>query len=87
MQQWFNLSDPQAEDALYYIEPMRRFAGIELTEDTIADETTILRFRHLLEGHQLTETIFRAVQGLLEEQGLLLRAIYVHRLNACAELP
>src|SRR3989475_3584954 len=61
MQQWFNLSDPQAEDALYDIEPMRRFAGIELAEDTIPDETTILRFRHLLEEHQLTEKIFTEV--------------------------
>lgn len=87
MQQWFNLSDPQAEDALYDVEPMRRFAGIELTEDTIPDETTILRFRHLLEEHQLTEAIVQAEAGLLEEQGLLLRAIYMHRLNACAELP
>src|SRR5215471_13878633 len=39
MQQWFNLSDPQAEDALYDIEPMRRFAGIELAEDAVPDET------------------------------------------------
>ena len=49
MQNWFNLSDPQAEDSLYDIESMRRFAGIELAEDDIPDESTILRFRHLLE--------------------------------------
>ena len=48
MQQWFNLSDPAMEDALYDSESMRRFAGIELVEDAIPDETTILRFRHLL---------------------------------------
>ena len=65
MQQWFNLSDPRAEDALYDIEPMRRFAGIELTEDTIPNETTILRFRPLLEEHQLTGAIFQAVQCLV----------------------
>ena len=74
MQQWFNLSDPQAEDALYDIEPMRRFAGIELAEDTIPDETTILRFRHLLEEHRLTEAIFAEVRSLLEGRGLLLRS-------------
>src|SRR5216684_8882018 len=51
MQQWFDLADAQAEDALYDIEPMRRFAGIELAEDDIPDESTILRFRHLLEAH------------------------------------
>src|ERR1051325_55498 len=69
MQQWFNLSDPQAEDALYDMESMRRFAGIELAEDTIPDETTILRFRHLLETHQLTQAIFAEVRTLLEERG------------------
>lgn len=74
MQQWFNLSDPQAEDALYDIEPMRRFAGIELAEDTIPDESTILRFRHLLEEHRLTEAIFAEVRSLLEERGLLLKS-------------
>jgi IS5 family transposase len=74
MQQWFNLSDPQAEDALYDMESMRRFAGIELAEDVIPDETTILHFRHLLEKHQLTEKIFAEVRALLEEKRLLLRA-------------
>lgn len=74
MQQWFNLSDPQAEDALYDIEPMRRFAGVELGEDTVPDETTILRFRHLLETHQLTEAIFAEVKALLEERKLLLKS-------------
>jgi transposase, IS5 family len=74
MQQWFNLSDPQAEDALYDIEPMRRFAGIELAEDTIPDETTILRFRHLLEQQQLTAAIFAEVRTLLEEKKLLLKS-------------
>lgn len=74
MQQWFNLSDPQAEDALYDIEPMRRFAGIELAEDAIPDETTILHFRHLLEKHQLTEKIFAEVRALLEEKRLLLKS-------------
>jgi IS5 family transposase len=74
MQQWFNLSDPQAEDALYDIEPMRRFAGIELAEDTIPDESTILRFRHLLEEKKLTAAIFTEVRSLLEEKQLLLKS-------------
>jgi transposase, IS5 family len=52
---------------------MRRFAGIELAENTIPDETTILRFRHLLEEHRLTEAIFAEVRTLLEGRGLLLR--------------
>lgn len=74
LQQWFDLSDPAAEDGLYDSESMRRFAGLELSEDAIPDETTILRFRHLLEEHRLTERLFEAVRGLLEEKGLLLKA-------------
>ena len=74
MQNWFNLSDPQAEDSLYDIESMRRFAGIELLGHDIPDETTILRFRHLLEQHQLTERIFAEIRSLLEEKRLLLKS-------------
>lgn len=74
VQQWFNLSDPAAEDALYDSESIRRFVGVELGDDGVPDETTILRFRHLLEQHHLTEQIFTAIQGLLEEKRLLLKA-------------
>ena len=74
LQQWFDLSDPMAEDELYDSESMRRFAKIELAEEVIPDETTILRFRHLLERHQLTEAIFGEVKGLLEEKGLYLKS-------------
>ena len=58
LQQWFDLSDPQAEDSIYDIESMRRFAGVELGEDDVPDESTILRFRHLLEEYGLTQAIF-----------------------------
>lgn len=74
MQNWFNLSDPQAEDSLYDMESMRRFAGIELAEDVVPDESTILRFRHLLEQHELTAAIFAEVRALLEEKRLLLKS-------------
>jgi IS5 family transposase len=74
LQHWFNLSDPQAEDAIYDSESMRRFARVELGEDVVPDETTILRFRHLLEEHKLTGEIFAAVGELLEEKRLLLKA-------------
>jgi IS5 family transposase len=74
MQNWFNLSDPQAEDSLYDIESMRRFAGIELLGHDIPDESTILRFRHLLEQQQLTERIFAEIRTLLEERRLLLKS-------------
>jgi IS5 family transposase len=74
MQNWFNLSDPQAEDSLYDMESMRRFAGIELVEDDIPDESTILRFRHLLEEHHLTERMFAEIRALLEQKRLLLKS-------------
>jgi IS5 family transposase len=74
LQQWFNLSDPAAEDALYDSETMRRFVGVELGEDAFPDETTILKFRHLLERHQLTEALFAAVQALLTARGIALKA-------------
>jgi IS5 family transposase len=74
LQQWFNLSDPQAEDAIYDSESMRRFARVELGHDTVPDETTILRFRHLLEQHGLPAALFEAVKTLLVEKQLLLKA-------------
>lgn len=73
LQQWFDLSDPAAEDAIYDSESMRRFARVELGDDAVPDETTILRFRHLLEKHKLTAGIFAAVNGLLTEKRLMLR--------------
>ena len=74
VQQWFDLSDPAAEDAIYDSESIRRFVGVELGEDRVPDETTILRFRHLLEKHDLTESIFAEIRSLLEEKRLLLKA-------------
>ena len=73
MQQWYGLSDPAMEDALYDIESMRRFADINIEVDVIPDETTILNFRHLLERHDLTKQIFDKTRRYLSEKGLLLR--------------
>ena len=72
LQLWFDLSDPQAEDTIYDSESMRRFVGVDLGEDTIPDETTILRFRHLIEKHELGEAIFHEINTLLVEKRLLL---------------
>jgi len=55
LQNWYALSDPMAEETLYDSEAMRRFAEIELGDDRIPDETTILNFRYLLERHGLTQ--------------------------------
>lgn len=74
LQQWFNLSDPGAEEALYDIASMRLFAGIELGQDDIPDETTILNFRRFLEDHKLPQKFFARVNHILEQQGLLMRS-------------
>ncbi len=73
LQQWYGLSDPGAEEALYDMHSMRDFAGLDLACDAIPDETTILNFRHLLERHNLTEALFASVSSYLEERALLLR--------------
>jgi IS5 family transposase len=70
LQHWFNLSDPGAEEALYESRSMCRFAGIDLGREPVPDESTILGFRHLLERHQLGETLFQAVGEYLQAQGL-----------------
>ena len=72
LQQWFNLSDPAAEEAIYDRISFQKFLNIDLM-DGAPDETTILNFRHLLEKHELPEKIFRLVNGLLESKGLILR--------------
>ncbi len=74
LQQWYALSDPMAEESLYDSDAMRRFAGLELGDDRIPDETTILNFRHLLERHALTEAFFAEVNAYLAENGMTLRS-------------
>lgn len=73
LRQWYGLSDPGAEEALYDMHSMRDFSGLDLAHDAIPDETTILNFRHLLEAHKLTELLFDTVSNYLEECTLLLR--------------
>ncbi|MBS0443201.1 MAG: IS5 family transposase [Proteobacteria bacterium] len=72
MQNWFALSDPAMEEALYEIASLRSFAGLSLSEP-IPDETTILNFRHLLEENDLAEDILAAVNKHLQRKGLLLK--------------
>ena len=71
-QLFYNLSDPGMEDLLYEAESVRRFAGLNLTED-LPDETTILNFRHLLERHELGKGLLEEINAHLESQGLRLR--------------
>lgn len=70
LQHWFNLSDPGAEEALYESRSMCRFVGIDLGREPVPDESTILKFRHLLERHELGEPLFQVVGDYLQEQGL-----------------
>ena len=72
MQNWFALSDPAMEEALYEIASLRSFARLSLNEP-IPDETTILNFRHLLEANDLADDILRAINALLARKGLLLK--------------
>ena len=69
MQQWYGLSDPAMEDSLYDVESMRRFAGVDM--NGVPDETTICKFRHFLETHGLTETLFRNTKRYLSERGMM----------------
>ena len=83
LQQWFNLSDPAVEEALYDSRAMRQFVGIDLGREPVPDETTICKFRHLLEAHQVGEQLFArigaylAVQGMKVSQGTIVDATII----------
>lgn len=70
LQQWFNLSDPAVEEALYDSAVMRQFAGIDLGNEPVPDETTVCKFRHLLEEHQLGGEILETVNLYLQSRGV-----------------
>jgi IS5 family transposase len=70
LQQWFDLSDPGVEEALYDSLAMRSFVGLDLGREPVPDETTVLNFRHLLEAHELGRRLFEEVHVHLEQQGI-----------------
>lgn len=72
LQQWYALADEALEDALYDSAALRAFAGIDLSAESVPDATTLLKFRHLLERHQLTAALFEEVNAMLRERKLLL---------------
>lgn len=74
MQQWFTLSDPAMEEALHDVPLFREFAGVEGWDERLPDESTILRFRHVLEKHELSTQILQTINDLLRNKGLLLRS-------------
>jgi IS5 family transposase len=73
MQQWFGLSDPAMEEALHDVPLYREFAGLDAGVTRLPDETTILRFRHLLEAHALSLQIMATINATLAARGLMLK--------------
>lgn len=70
LQNWFNLSDPAVEEALYDSLSMRNFVGIDLGREGAPDETTVCKFRHLLEAHDLGKQLFEEVGRHLQANGM-----------------
>lgn len=70
LQHWFNLSDPAVEEALYESRSMRAFVWIDLGREPVPDETTVCKFRHLLETHGLGAELFSLAGDYLQDQGL-----------------
>lgn len=70
LQQWYGLSDPAVEEALYDSRAMRKFVGIDLGREAAPDETTVCKFRHLLEQHSMAGEIFAVVQAHLQSHGM-----------------
>lgn len=73
LQQWFGLSDLAMEEALFEVPLYRDFAGLGSTE-RIPDRVSILRFRHLLEAHELAQQILATVNATLAAKGLMLKS-------------
>lgn len=70
VQQWFNLSDPGVEEALYDSATLREFVGIDLGKEPAPDQTTVCKFRHLLEEHKLGGEMLETVNQYLEKKGI-----------------
>lgn len=73
LQCWFNLSDEGVEDAIYDSYAMRRFMGLNFFEQDVPDATTLLKFRHLLEGHNLNKAFFEAINRVMVSSGHIMK--------------
>jgi len=73
IQHWFNLADFACEEALYDIASLRRFVGIDLGREAVPDATTLLKFRRLLEQHNLNEQLFSEVGRVLQKAGMTVK--------------
>jgi transposase, IS5 family len=70
LQQWFNLSDPAVEEALYDSPLMREFVGVDLGREPVPDETTVCKFRHLLEEREIGAAMLATVNEHLQKKGV-----------------
>jgi hypothetical protein len=73
LQQWYGLAHEALEDSLYDSAALRAFAGIALAVEAVPDATTLMKFRHRLEKHELTRKLFDEIGIMLCERGLLLK--------------
>ncbi|MCP5162870.1 MAG: IS5 family transposase [Hahellaceae bacterium] len=73
LQQWYALADEALEDAIYDSQSLQAFVGIDLSHESVPDATTLLKFRHWLEKHKLTMTLFREINTSLHERGMVMR--------------
>ena len=73
LQIWFNLSDPGTEDAIYDSYAMRKFTGIDFMTEVVPDETTLCKFRHLLEEHGLNKLFFDAINRVMVQTGHMMK--------------
>lgn len=74
LQQWYGLSDPATEEEIYDRASFQKFLELDLIHDPVPDETTILRFRHLLEEHNLFKVLFEEINKHLTEKGFLIKS-------------
>lgn len=73
LQIWFNLSDPTTEDAVYGSYAMRKFTGIDFLKESVPDETTLCKFRHLLEVNGLNKLFFEAINRVMVQSGHVMK--------------
>lgn len=87
LQQWYALADEALEDAIYDSQALRGLIGIDLAIQSVPDATRLLRFRHLLEQHALTQRIFEEINAHLSEQGLFMREVTIVDATIVAAAP
>ena len=73
LQIWFNLSDPATEDAIYDSYALRKVTGIDFLTESVPDETTLCKFRHLLEANGLNKLFFESINRVMVQTGHMMK--------------